>query len=71
MQLQEIVISHLNYVSVISPQAGFNAGDHVRFMALPGSQTDAIRDLSSTSNIGIPGKWVYQVDCEMIISGGK
>lgn len=53
------------------PQAGFNAGDGANYLALPGSGTDAIRNLSSTSNVGKPGKWVYRVDSAEIISGSK
>ncbi len=56
---------------ILFVQVGFNAGDGLRFTTLPGSQTDAVRRLASTSNVASPGKWVYRVDAEDIISGGR
>ena len=50
-------------------QVGFNAGDRIRFASVPGSQTDAIINITNTSNVDVPGMWVYQVD-EDIRSGG-
>lgn len=43
-------------------QGGFNAGDGIRFFSIPGSQTAAILNISSTSNVGIPGVWTFRVD---------
>jgi len=50
-------------------QVGFNAGDGIRFASVPGSQTAGIINIDNTSNVDIPGMWVYQVD-EDIRSGG-
>ena len=50
-------------------QVGFNAGDGIRFASVPGSQTADIINIDNTSNVDIPGKWVYQVD-EDVRSGG-
>ena len=57
-------------------QVGFDAGDGVRFFSVPGSQTDAIVNISTTSNIGVPGVWTFQVNgnvaqCEDDMSNGK
>ena len=47
-------------------QGGFNAGDGVRFFSIPGSQTADIINIATTSNIGIPGMWIFRVDLSMI-----
>ena len=53
--------------------AGFNHNDSttnvsVRFEELPGSETDAVKNLTITSNIGRAGVWMFQVDMPEIIS---
>ncbi|NXS59617.1 TECTA protein, partial [Brachypteracias leptosomus] len=42
--------------------AGFNSGDDTNFYNIPGSQTDAIINITKTSNVKVPGRWVFQVD---------
>ena len=37
-------------------------------VALPGSGTEDIRNLTTTSNVGVDGMWMYRVDSEMLIS---
>jgi hypothetical protein len=51
-------------------QVGFNAGDRVHHYVLPGSQTEAVANLGSFSNVGIPGKWMFKVSGTTIESGG-
>lgn len=41
--------------------AGFDAGDGLRALALPGSGTPAVLDLCTTSNVGLAGVWRYEV----------
>jgi len=41
-------------------QAGFNAGDGRRFITIPGSGTEDIVNISNTSNVDIPGVWIFQ-----------
>ena len=48
--------------SSIHAQAGFNAGDGVRATTISGSQTPEIVNITSTSNIGVPGKYLYRVE---------
>ncbi len=50
-------------------QVGFNAGDGTRFSIVPSSRTDAVINITQSSNVGVPGMWVYQVD-EDIRGGG-
>ncbi|MDH5492827.1 MAG: hypothetical protein OEY14_12815, partial [Myxococcales bacterium] len=42
-------------------QAGFDAGNTVDFVEIPGSRTAAILDLCTTSNVGMPGIWRFSV----------
>ena len=51
-------------------QVGFNAGDGVSFATIPGSRTEAVLNLTSTSNVDVPGLWIYRVD-STVVSGGK
>ena len=51
-------------------QAGFNAGDGKRFFTLPGSGFSEILNLTSSSNVGRPGVWVFRVDGVEVIAGG-
>ena len=59
---------HMSILCIL--QAGFNAGDGMRYRLLPGSQTEAVRNLSFTSNVDTPGLWIFRVDGDSIISGG-
>lgn len=44
-------------------QAGFDAGDGINFLTLPGSRTGAILDVVSTSNVSTatPGLWTFAI----------
>ncbi|XP_032063131.1 alpha-tectorin-like isoform X2 [Aythya fuligula] len=42
--------------------AGFNSGDETNYYNIPGSRTDAVINITKTSNVNIPGRWVFQVD---------
>ena len=48
-------------------QVGFNAGDGT-FFSLQGSQTAAIVDIESTTNVGVPGQYTFRVDEAEIVS---
>ena len=41
--------------------AGINAGDYINYVTVSGSQTPHIINITKTSNIGIPGVWMFQV----------
>ncbi|MBL8681715.1 MAG: hypothetical protein JNK05_21280 [Myxococcales bacterium] len=45
----------------VPTQAGFDGGDLRNFFALPGSLTPAILNLCTTSNVGMPGVWRFQI----------
>ncbi|NWR95963.1 TECTA protein, partial [Furnarius figulus] len=46
----------------IPAHAGFNSGDDTNFYNIPGSQTDAIINITATSNVNVPGRWAFRVD---------
>lgn len=48
-------------------QAGYNAGDGLRFFNIPGSGTHEVFELPYTSNIERPGRWMYRVDSTLFI----
>uniref|UniRef100_A0A8C3GJT9 Sushi, nidogen and EGF like domains 1 n=1 Tax=Cairina moschata TaxID=8855 RepID=A0A8C3GJT9_CAIMO len=54
----------------IAAQAGFNAGDGKRYFNIPGSRTDDIADVEMTTNVGIPGRWVFRIDDAQVQVGG-
>ena len=39
----------------------YNAGDGVKYYILQGSLSSSILDLSSSSNVGIIGKWIFNI----------
>ena len=41
--------------------AGFNAGDGIRSYTIPGSHTYSIIEITFTTNVGIPGTWIFKV----------
>ena len=48
----------------IAASVGFSAGDRVKYVTLPGSNTASVLQLSSTSNVGVPGQWIFAVDTD-------
>ncbi|XP_063969190.1 protein mesh-like [Lytechinus pictus] len=46
-------------------QVGFNAGDGENYYSVSGSRTNSIVDIETTSNIGLPGRWVFRIDSEI------
>ena len=50
-------------------QVGFNAGDGIRFASVPGSQTAEIANIEETSNVGVPGLWIFRVDENIVLAG--
>ena len=52
--------------------AGINAGDGVNSVTVPGSLTPDIINITQTSNVGIPGTWMFKVgegNCTQFIIG--
>ena len=41
--------------------AGYNAGDRINSYTIAGSQTSRIIEIAKTSNVGIPGTWIFKV----------
>ena len=45
-----------------SAEVGFNRGNGVEYYILPGSGTEQVLSLTNTSNVNMPGVWVFRVD---------
>ena len=58
------VISARFIVAIILP--GRLQRDGIKYFIMPGSATDAIINVTSTSNIGQPGRWMFRLDLEKI-----
>ena len=50
-----------NGLSGTEALAGFNAGNRINYFAIPGSRTSSIINIISTTNVGIPGTWMFKV----------
>ena len=48
-------------------QVGLNAGDGINFATVPGSGTADIINITTTSNIGVPGVYMFRVDQQSVI----
>ena len=46
----------------IGALAGINSGDGISHFTIPGSHTSSMLDIEETSNVGIPGVWIFRVD---------
>jgi len=51
-------------------QAGFDAGNSVDFVEIPGSRTAGILNLCTTSNVGEPGIWRFSVRGGAVVCPG-
>ena len=50
-----------NGLSGTEALAGINAGDGINQFTVSGSRTPSIINIARTSNVGIPGVWMFQV----------
>ena len=50
-----------NGLSGTEALAGINAGDRINHVTVSGSRTSSIINIARTSNVGIPGVWMFQV----------
>ncbi|XP_015999698.2 sushi, nidogen and EGF-like domain-containing protein 1 isoform X2 [Rousettus aegyptiacus] len=54
----------------IAAQAGFNAGDGLRYFSIPGSRTADMAQVETTTNVGVPGRWAFRIDDAQVRVGG-
>ncbi|XP_071031171.1 alpha-tectorin [Oncorhynchus clarkii lewisi] len=47
-------------------QSGFNGGEIGNFLNLPGSRSNAVVEIERTTNVNLPGRWVFRVDTALI-----
>ena len=52
-----------NGLDGIPAQAGFNDGTGLNYFVVPGSNTSDILSISNTSNVNVPGKWIFRLTC--------
>ena len=45
----------------IEALAGFSAGDNINFHTISGSRTPEIINITRTSNVDIPGTWIFKI----------
>ena len=45
----------------IEALAGYNAGDGINSFTINGSRSSSVLNLIKTSNVGIPGTWIFKV----------
>ena len=57
--------------STLPAWVGFSAGDGTRYTSVTDTFSVSIRNLSSTSNINQAGVWIFRVDENTVLSGGK
>ncbi|XP_077193136.1 sushi, nidogen and EGF-like domain-containing protein 1 isoform X2 [Paroedura picta] len=43
-------------------QAGFDSGNKIKYYTIPTSRTPDIVNIAGTTNVGVPGRWAFQVD---------
>jgi len=48
-------------------QAGYNDRFGINYFVVPGSHTPDILTITSTSNVGIPGKWIFRFTCKLCV----
>ncbi|KAM9299510.1 alpha-tectorin-like [Gastrophryne carolinensis] len=53
----------------IPAQAGINGGNSTNYLVIPGSQTNDVLKIQSTTNVDYPGRWVFLVD-KLEVPGG-
>ena len=50
-----------NGLSGTEALAGFNAGNRINYYTISGSRTSSIINIARTTNVGIPGTWIFKV----------
>ena len=50
-----------NGLSGTEALAGFNAGNHINSFTIYGSHSSSIINIARTTNVGIPGIWIFKV----------
>ena len=55
----------------IEAQVGFNAGDDINYYTVCGSMTPSIADIETTSNVGIPGMYILELNSNLTYTSGK
>ncbi|XP_013925027.1 PREDICTED: alpha-tectorin [Thamnophis sirtalis] len=46
----------------VMAQAGFNGGNSTNYFSIPASRTPDIVNIEETTNVNVPGRWVFKID---------
>ncbi|CAH2319465.1 alpha-tectorin [Pelobates cultripes] len=46
----------------VMAQAGFNGGNSTNFFSVPGSRSPEIVNIEETTNVNVPGRWLFKID---------
>ncbi|XP_048368680.1 alpha-tectorin isoform X2 [Sphaerodactylus townsendi] len=46
----------------VMAQSGFNGGNNTNYFSIPGSRTTEIVNIEETTNVNLPGRWVFRID---------
>lgn len=50
---------------------GLDSGDGEHYYTLPDHQKLSAADVELTTNVGVLGRWVFRVDGDTVVPGGK
>ena len=56
----------IQWTTSTPPTVGLNAGDGETFASVTGTNTPNVINIDSTTNIGIPGMWAFQVNAAQV-----
>ncbi|XP_075183389.1 alpha-tectorin [Anomaloglossus baeobatrachus] len=46
----------------VMAQAGFNGGNSTNFFSVPGSRSPEVVNIEESTNVNIPGRWLFRID---------
>ncbi|CAJ0955151.1 unnamed protein product [Ranitomeya imitator] len=46
----------------VMAQAGFNGGNSTNFFSVPGSRSPEVVNIEESTNVNIPGRWLFKID---------
>ncbi|XP_043931083.1 alpha-tectorin [Protopterus annectens] len=50
----------------VAAQSGFNGGNFTNYFSIPGSRTSEVVNIELTSNVNLPGRWIFRTDGKAI-----
>ncbi|XP_014350371.1 alpha-tectorin, partial [Latimeria chalumnae] len=50
----------------VAAQVGFNGGNSSNYFSLPTSRTNEVVNIEETTNVNLPGRWIFRIDGKQI-----